>query len=232
MSEVRVTVCWGPDRARPFCMEEGSLLQEFIEEIQTVVASQLPEQEHSERIVYALFRKDAEGGYEQLRNRHQTLKAARIVGGKELYFANPKQPWWEVQSIQPLPLSGNGEAVLASSAGTTCDLLVGDGRVVQVAVTGVVINRAYLLQHLPRPMRLKEEARLFMGLPSRLMQVGREHHAEVWREDGRWFVRATRPMYVNGRFIDRGVTLPVNVSVKIVLGRDGWPIELRLSSSA
>jgi hypothetical protein len=93
---------------------------------------------------------------------------------------------------------------------------------------GLYINRDYLIRNLPRHIVATEKTRRFIGLNSRLDRVSRKEHCHIFCQGGVWILSAIGPTYINGRTIKGGTAVSLPRSTTIILGNDGWPVDIEI----
>jgi len=241
MAAISFEVLWSDTSGATFNQDNSQLVGDVVENIEIRAGEQLPERDaNGDTIEYALF-KDNNGHREPI-HRKRTLNQAGIRNGDRLYLANRHAPWWEVNkkpgtttlrrqrkaivmpSVLPQPAVQPDECLF--------QLQLAPGCVITVSSTETLdLNRNYLLQKLPSSIVTREKARIFAGLNSRLNSVSREQHCQIFRQGDQWLLRAFRPTYIYTRTIDKGMTVTLATSTTIVLGREGWSIEVLFSST-
>ena len=215
----------------------------------------LPEQDRDgEMVRYALYRK--QGNAHAVLDKKRTLRTLRIQPYEVLYLASERQPWWQANAARP---SGRTAPLRPKSVGNlppvppateppasspraepalvdrnrSCSIELAPGCVRSVPGEGLIINRTYLLQQLPTSVAMREKGLVMFGMNSRLQAVSNHdqgHCAIKWNNG--WYLHAYRPVYISGHKYDRCEALALDQTTTLVLGRDGWPLTVRLSSTA
>jgi hypothetical protein len=119
-------------------------------------------------------------------------------------------------------------AISPHSPKNRCQLQLAPGRIIDVPVEGLILNRQYLLSKLPISAVMLERAKVAAGFPSRLNLVSREPHCEIVPKSDMWLLHAFRPTYINDRAIDKDSPVMITDLTAIVLGKEGWPIEIQI----
>lgn len=210
-----------------------------------------------EMIRYALYR-ELKGAKVQV-DLAQSLRSLRFQAHQILYLTNARHLWWpsnpslspspakETAPLNPKRLS-NHQTALSSPAPTPvgapiytaprptlltpCSLELAPGCVRQIGEAGVVINREYLLQELPPSVRTRERALVLIGLASRLSAVSRGnpgHCSLLWRQS--WYLIAHSSLYIGSTRHSHNEAIQVDQTVTVLLGREGWPLTIRLHST-
>ncbi len=109
-----------------------------------------------------------------------------------------------------------------------CHLHIATNCPLTVPPEGLYINRDYLIRNLPRHIVATEKARRFMGFNSRLNRVSRKEHCHIFCQSGVWILSAIEPTYINGRTIKGGTAVSLPRSTTIILGNDGWPVDIEI----
>lgn len=225
MPPVRFDIWWSATDHKTYKVDSEQLVGDVVSEIREQLADDLPESDQRNKVIeYVLF-KNAHGRREPLLARRQTFAEVHVVEGDTLYFANLQAPWWEQRNRSTSP-----RPVLRPAAAPKRCLLQFGGSVVEVPHDGLQLSRSYLLNTLPPYVVVREKAKSLAGLKSRLHAVSRLQHCAILREDDQWLLRAYKDTYVDGRALSTGMTTPLSGSTTIVLGHDGWPVEVRLIS--
>lgn len=216
----------------------------------------LPEQDaRGNLITYGLFI-ERDGQRVRL-DQQRTLRSLRLQSHADLYIADVAHLWWPLavtdrlrpldgqrpqppQPVQPLqqpppvkpPLQS--PPPLAEPQPAVCIVELAQGCSRTVSENRLVITRRYLLDNLPKSIVAREQARTLIGLDSALQAVSNRqdgHCALIWARG--WYLHAFRPVYLqDGQVkLDGGETFPLEQTTRLILGRQGWPITVRLSST-
>ncbi len=241
MPAISFEVCWSDTASATFNQDTTQQVGDVVDNIMIRAGEQLPECDtNGEMIVYVLFKENK--GHREAIARSRTLDQAGIRQGDRLYLANKKAPWWNVSTLKKPGtnnLRGSKREQKPPERGgsssppdtTMCHLQLAAGCVMTVSSTETIdLNRTYLLKKLPGNIVTREKARIFAGLNSRLNSVSREQHCQIFRQGDYWLLRAFKPTYVYSRTIDKGMTVTLSTSTTIVLGREGWPVEVLIGS--
>jgi hypothetical protein len=172
--------------------------------------------------------KAAAGHREPLLARKRTVAQVRIVEGEQLYFANLRTPWWSVSQPKVLPAAKQQTVAVAPPV---CRLQLVRQCVVAVPSDGLQLDRAFLLTSLPSRIVALENTKSFAGLRSRLHAVSRKQHCMISLQGSQWLLHAYDYTYIYNQALTKGMTVQLARSTTLVLGRDGWPVEILLSSS-
>lgn len=116
---------------------------------------------------------------------------------------------------------------------TPCSIEIAPNCVRQIGESGVVINREYLLQELPPSVLTRERALVLIGLASRLSAVSRSHPGHcslLWRQS--WYLIAHSSLYIGSAKYSCNEAIQVDQTVTVLLGREGWPVTIRLHSTS
>ena len=212
----------------------------------------LPEQDNGEMIRYALYRE--QGAAKVKLDKGQSLRILRIQAYDVLYLADERRIWWQSSGTEPLrngsksprppqptPPPSNTRPPISSPLPQTpprpvssipCSIELAPGCVRTVPEVGLIINREYLLQQLPKSVSTRERALILMGLQSRLEMVSRDsegHCALVYRQG--WYLLARHTVYIGSNKYNNSEALPLEQTVTLLLGSNGWPITIRLHST-
>lgn len=226
MPPVRFDIWWSETDHKTFKVDSEQLVGDVAAEIRVQLVDYLPESDQHNRVIeYVLF-KSSQASREPLLARKQTFSQVHVADGDTLYLANLQAPWWVKRGR-----STAGQAVVPPAPSPRRCLLQFGGSVVEVPSEGIHLSRSYLLNALPSHVVVRENAKSFAGLKSRLHAVSRQQHCVILRQDDHWLLRAYNDTYVNGRALTTGMTTPLSGSTTIVLGHDGWPVEVRLISA-
>ncbi len=215
----------------------------------------LPEQDRDgEMVRYALYRK--QGNTRAILEKSRTLRTLRIQPYEVLYLSSERHPWWQANAARP---SGRTAPLRAKPAGNqsappppvesapvtaprvepptvdrsrSCSIELAPGCIRPVPGEGLMINRTYLLQQLPASVAMREKGLVMFGMNSRLQAVSNNEQGHcVIKWNNGWYLHAYRPVYINGQKYDRGEALALDQTTTLVLGRDGWTLTVRLSST-
>lgn len=207
-----------------------------------------------EMIRYQLYR-ESEGKKVSV-DPKKSLRDLRFQAYQELFLTDARHPWWQGANPQPSTTSQakppgtaplRGPATSKHPTATTapnpisrplpsfspCSIELAPGCVRQIGETGVVINRDYLLHELPKSVSTLERTLMWMRQESRLLAVSRSekgHCSIVWKQS--WYLMAHHPIYISGNKYSRNEAIQIEETVTLLLGRDGWPITLRLHSTS
>lgn len=184
----------------------------------------LPEQDGGELIRYGLYH--GPGAERRPLPPANSLREARVQNGDELYLSRQDRPWWRApEPAQPeLPPADERPAPCQVELAQGCTFLV-------PPEAGVAINRDFLFRHLPQPTVARERRRAFLGLPSRLEYVSkseRGHCRLAWGQG--WWLSAHKTIYIAGARHDSGARILIARATTLLLGRDGWPITIRVAT--
>jgi hypothetical protein len=114
----------------------------------------------------------------------------------------------------------------------SCSIELSPGCIRPVPGEGLIINRTYLLQQLPNSVAMREKGLVMFGMNSRLQAVSNQDQGHcVIKWNNGWYLHAYRPVYVSGQKYDRGEAFALDQTTTLILGRDGWPLTVRLSST-
>ncbi|WP_124681988.1 hypothetical protein [Candidatus Viridilinea mediisalina] len=188
----------------------------------------------------------------------KSLRDLRFQAYQELFLTDACHPWWQGTTSQPTttsqskapgtaPLRGPATSKRVTTATTPnpspssrplpsfspCSIELAPGCVRQIGETGVVINRDYLLRELPKSVSTLERTLMWMRQESRLLAVSRSdngHCSIVWKQS--WYLMAHHPVYISGTKYSRNEAIQIEETVTLLLGRDGWPITIRLHSTS
>ncbi|MGQ9550727.1 MAG: FHA domain-containing protein [Roseiflexus sp.] len=234
MDAIEFEVYWSSSESKTVTRDSDQTIGEVVQSL--IKQLHLDEYDsQKQRIIYGLFR-EKEGERERMQD-SRTLKQARLQGQK-VYIANVAAPWWQTTpppTQQPkketAPLRRRpAEPVVSPSY--ACRLQIAPNCTVVVQENYLEIDRNYLSSKLPSAVLLKEKASLFSGYDSRLMHVSRTQHCAIFRQGNGWFLRATKPTYVEGKLLNSGQTVAIRPpQMQIILGKEGWPITIELFES-
>ncbi len=199
---------------------------------------QLEDFRDGKELHYGLFRS---------RSPHEQLDDQKSVGqilsmAEKVYLAEIGNPWWQVRlpepgtaPLRPLPRPPrpsplppvNPEPEPPRLSG--CRLHLSANCVVPVSDPGVAITRGFIWSRLSQATQIVERIRQALLNDDRLTAVSRQTHCEIFREGMNWFVRAYKPVYINGQRYDNGMVFRLSAPrTEIVIGRNGWPMTIEL----
>ena len=232
MPPIRFDIWWSETDHKTFKVDSEQLVGEVVSEIKEQLGDRLPESDQTANIIeYTLF-KAVQGRHEPFLGRKRTLAQARIVDGDRLYLADLQAPWWERRHAVPLQfptITTQPQPVKLQPQ--PCRIQLSAGYSIDLPPDGIQLNRNYLLTVLPPQLIVLEKAKSFAGLQSRLQAVSRQEHCAIIPQGAQWLLRAYAYTYIDGRDLSKGMTTLLSRSTTIVLGRNGWPIEVQLTSS-
>ena len=211
----------------------------------------LPEQDTSgEMIRYALYRE--QGVAKEKLDKGQSLRILRIQAGDVLCLADERRIWWQSpggteplrngkgpRPPQPPPPRANNHPPISPPpppprlvSSIPCSIELAPGCVRTVPEVGLIVNREYLIQQLPKSVSTRERALILMGLQSRLETVSRdpEGHCTLLYRQG-WYLLARHTVYIGSNKHNNSEALPLEQTVTLLLGSNGWPITIRLHST-
>ncbi len=182
----------------------------------------------------------------------RTLRTLRVTAFATLYLSDVKHLWIPLPSTDqlrpplvppisppipppvppnlppiPPPVPQNSPPIPPMC---TVELAPGCSR--SIADGELQITRSYLLDALPRNIAIREKARMVLGFSSPLQAVSmREggHCAIRWARG--WYLHAFKPVFLGEQKLDHGEALLLEQTTTLVIGREGWPITIRLSST-
>ncbi|MDP9313871.1 MAG: hypothetical protein M3R24_23835 [Chloroflexota bacterium] len=231
MPPIRFDIWWSETDHKTVKVDSEQLVGEVVSEIKEQLGDRLPESDQTDTIIeYTLF-KAVQGRREPILARKRTLAQTRIVEGELMYLANLRAPWWDQPSAATQHLNPQAAAQAVNVQPRACRIQLSAGYSLELAADGVQLSRNFLLTALPQQLVLLEQAKSFAGLPSRLQAVSREQHCAIVQQGAHWLLRAYAYTYVDGRGLSKGMTTMLARSTTIVLGHNGWPINVRLASS-
>lgn len=233
--EIRIEICWGASSAER---------KERLERLDTLVSDLinsckkdygLPGEREGEMIRYALYRGQS---FEKERlDRGRTLRTLRIQNGEVLYIAPDGVPWWKVHTDPPTTPSQTPPETRAPAPSPVeqrpipCTIELAPGCVQPIGEAGLIINREYLMRTLPASVMALERARNLLNFASRLQSVSRSERGHCfigWRQG--WYLYAYEPVYIGGVKYSRGEAIALEQTTTLLLGREGWPVTVRLNS--
>lgn len=236
LHETSITIQWGHAQSEARTADTDTVVRDLVNDC--VRAFSLPKKDRAGTMtIYGLYR--GEGNFKEQLDPRRTLRELRVQRGDRLYLAPENAHWWlgpaapalagmAEEQRHPLsqPASTPGPA---PSAGTTCTVELAPSCWWAVPESGLVINRAFLLAHLPRRVVALERARTLVGAPSRLEYVGRSPlgHCTLARGQG-WQLVALQPVYIGGVIHSGGETVVIEQTMTVLLGRAGWPLTMRV----
>lgn len=248
--EIPIRIFLGPSAAdeRAKVFEADTLIGDLITYCKKDF--RLPVQDTSgEMIRYMLYREQS--GAKAKLDTGRSLRMLRIQRFEVLYLADERRIWWHGSSLgteplkikvphpappspapSPRPLTGTSSPTSQPRPAGPCSVELAPGCVRQVPEMGLIVNRDYLIQQLPKSVSARERALILMGLQSRLEAVSRDtqgHCALVYRQG--WYLLAQHTIYIGSNKHSHGEAVPLEQTVTMLLGRDGWPITIRLHST-
>jgi hypothetical protein len=183
------------------------------------------------RIEYGLFKDD---GVQIDRGK----KVGEVLrSGETVYLSDEKNPWFirqpnfpQSQPSRPRETPQTEPFVRPKERSTyACRLHLARGCVFTIPHESIVIDRDFLLKHLPAGERLRQEVEIRLYGDSALGRVSRDRHCEIFRQGDRWILRAIKPVYADDRTYKDGMTRVIDNRVKIIVGGPkGWPIDIEL----
>ncbi len=231
MPPIRFDIWWSETDHKTVKVDSEQLVGEVVSEIKEQLGDRLPESDHTDNIIeYTLF-KAVQGRREPILARKRTLSQTRIIEGELMYLANLRAPWWDQpQATAAQHLQPQVAAQAVNVQPRSCRIQLSAGYSLEVPPDGIQFSRNYLLTTLPQQLVVLEQAKSFAGLKSRLQAVSREQHCEIIRQGSQWLLRAYAYTYVDGRGLSKGMTTLLGCSTTIVLGHNGWAVEVRFTS--
>lgn len=231
MAAIRFEVWWSDTARETLSCEPDQHVADVIEQLRERVGAALPEADsfgHS--IEYGLYR-DRQGRRVALQRR-LPLSRADIWQDAQLYLADRKALWWHPSQTTRPPenLRSADSTSQAPKAIGSCSLLLSPGHSVDVPPEGLQLDRNYLFAKLPGPVVAWEKAKILIGRDSPLLRVSRDLHCKLFRGDAGWMLQAYRPTYIDGKRVQKDAVL-IAQSATLLLGSNGWPIEILLESS-
>lgn len=243
MHEITLIIHTGPHAADR--REQVIALDTLIGDLITYCRKDYRLQEQDARgelIEYGLFLE--RGGQRVRLDPQRSLRSLRLPNYPVLYLSDVTRVWWPMGSTAPLtppeppptntkPI-GSQPPISVPEPRPTVSVELAAGCSHPVPENGLIITRKFLLSTLPRVIVAREQARQLIGLESALQAVSRRaegHCAILWARG--WYLHAYRPIYLQegATKLDHGETLPLDQTTRVVLGRNGWPITIRLSST-
>ncbi|MBP1467298.1 hypothetical protein EYB53_016415 [Candidatus Chloroploca sp. M-50] len=238
MAEIKIRLRLGPSSAdqRELNISDEKIVGDLITYWKKDY--RLAEQDaQGELIPYALYRDH--GSHKERIDPKRTLRSLRMQAFEELYLADTRQPWCQGQkpTTQPLKEPKTSNPVpppdpITRPAFGPCSIEIAPGCVHQIGEKGLVLNREYLLKELPKSVVARERALTMLGIESRLGAVSRGepgHCSIIWRQN--WYLIAHHQIYISGTKYTRNEAVQINQTTTLLLGREGWPITIRLHST-
>lgn len=234
MPPITFVVSWSSTASDTFKHNSTESVRTVVQNIKTHITHQLAESDAQGNLIdYVLYR-DTHGSFEPILSIERTLGQVGIHDGDLLYLASRQSvPTWKLslagsstsitgtlQTSAVLPLPKNTSTVCQLRLAPSCVISLSSGE-------GAQIDRAYLLQKLPASIVLREHTRMFLGFSSRLHSVSRDVHCQIMRQEDAWVVNARHSTYIHGRMVTKK-TIALTESTTVVVGRNGWPIEIVL----
>jgi hypothetical protein len=226
MPPVRFDIWWSETDHKTFKVDADQLVGDVVSEIKEQLGDLLPESDPANNIIEYMLFKVAAGHREPLLARKRTVAQARIVEGEQLYFANLRAPWW---SAQPKASSYAKQQTVAATP-PSCRLQLVANCAIDISREGLQLDRAFLLKSLPARVVALENTKSFAGLRSPLHAVSRKQHCAIIPQGAQWLLHAYDYTYIHNQVLTKGMTIQLTRSTTLVLGRDGWPIQIFLSS--
>ncbi len=225
MPPVRFDVWWSETDHKTFKVDADQLVGDVVSEIKEQLGDLLPESDAANNVIEYMLFKAAAGHREPLLARKRTIAQARIIEGEQLYLANLRAPWWV--SILP-KASASAKQMSVAAIPPSCRIQLVPNCVVDIPSDGLHLDRAFLLRSLPARVVALENTRSFAGLRSRLHAVSRKQHCMITAQGTHWLLHAYDYTYIHHQALTKGMTVQLSCSTTLVLGRDGWPIEIIL----
>ncbi len=206
MADIRIEVYWSPDSKSALTVKDTDTVDHVIEQVRVRTGDQFrKDDDDGHRIIYSLFRVDDQA--DEALDRDGILHRIGLTDGAKLYLDRPGQMhWWRGIQVR-----------------------LTDGCVVPVPNDGLRINRGYLLHALPFRVTIVERFKLYIGRETPLRSVSRRQHCEIVRQGDQWRLYAFSPTSIDGYFLNNGESTPITSPTCLVLGREGWPIEIQLT---
>lgn len=234
MPPITFVVSWSSTASDTFKHNSTESVRTVVQNIKTHITYRLDESDAQGNLIdYVLYR-DNHGNFEPIISVERTLGQAGIRDGDLLYLASRQSvPTWK------LPLTGSSTRTtgieqtntgpsLPKNTNTVCQLRLAPSCVISLSSSeGAQIDRAYLLQKLPASIVLREHTRMFLGFSSRLHSVSRDLHCQIMRQEDAWVINTRHSTYIYGRMVTKK-TIALTESTTVVVGRNGWPIEIVL----
>lgn len=229
MPSIKIHVSWNPTSRHTFEVDSEQGIGEIIGQIKDRLG--LPDTDsQGEQIEYRLYTLKDDQSDILIRP-----KLGTALNGAELRLGNRQAPWWK-NVAGPLPSKPSSKAdpsptVRPNPLGSSCRLVLSAGCLIDVPPEGLRVSRTFLIKKLQASDAGKvgvEKLKSFTGFRSRLSAVSREMHCSIYRQGDQWLLRADKPTYVHGREIKSGSTVVISQTTKIIVGREGWPIEIQI----
>jgi hypothetical protein len=214
MERIELVVHWSSGKFGSFELDEQLTVAECIEQIALQLLARdemVLHDQHGDTVDYALYRRGPTG-YEWLQPRRM-LSNLKLPPRASLYLANTHAPWWDT---------------------LTCHVELIQGLEIDVPRKGLLLNRPYLLKHLPAPVIERELQRIKREGDSPLQAVSRDKHCEIFFNGDAWAIRSYKSTYVdNDRLYNEQLQpLITGRAVRVILGERGWPIAIHVGRQA
>jgi hypothetical protein len=128
---------------------------------------------------------------------------------------------------------GGGAKRLPDQRPSSCHVELAPGCIFPVPESGLTIDRDFLIKRLPSGCIEIERARACIKLGSRLDVVSNDArgHCSIRWQNG-WTLYAHHSVLVGEVLYDSGAALALRSTNALKLGRNGWPIIVRLNATA
>jgi hypothetical protein len=242
MAIIHCHVWWGDTVGEHFELDSTKRVDDLIEMVRLHAGSQLSDTDPDGHPIHYILYKIEDGQREKISG-HRSLANAKINDDVQLHLVDQKAPWQQEQITGRLgprpsrerqvgdtpPSTSKPQSQTPTAIQQACRLQVVDGGMVDVSHEGIVLDRGYLLKHLPTLIVAREQLKILFGIESRLGGVSRQPHCEIIHQQQQWFLRAFKPTYINGRMYEGKATVMLTRSTILMLGRDGWQVEVLLT---
>lgn len=207
-----VEVCWGLKQRSQFEWQPELNVVEFVEMIQDQIQSHLEASSSwgFETVEYGLFR--LVGASLQRLERRMPLRSLQLPPGEQLYFANVLNPWWVVTE-------------------QFCEVEVFPSCLISVPKNGLILSRSFILKQLPKHIADEERKIYRERRDSPLSRVSRDRHCAILFDNG-WRLHCHNLVSIDGAEWHKLRVYPLDHegSRTIILGSEGWPVTIHISS--
>lgn len=229
MRKKRINIQLGSAGRKTVYADSEKRIGELIAAIQAYAATveQFPRTDSNGKpIVYALYPEPSADSIPLIRS--QKIGFYNFQEGHILYFTEhgkppaPSPPATTIPDSPPLPSLAPKKVLICLDAQQMLEI---------DPTKGLALDRKFVMDHLPWFTVLTQRLREKLGFSTRLGSVSRKLHCEIFRDASTgWMLKAHKPVHIPAMkvHLNGGAELQLTHDLSIVLGKDGWPVDIFL----